>query len=339
MGPFRDSTELLHDAPALRAQAAEDSYLFLPGLLPPELVSSVGAIMGSIMAEAGWIASGQPLASAAVNAEHRCVEPQPAFMDVFYAQLSRKELHALKMHPILMETFGRLFDEPAFCVPHCVMRMAFPDMEAYATPAHQDITHFEGTRENWAAWIPFVPIDAESGGLAIAAGTHRGRVYDMRPTLGAGQMVIDADLDHLDWRWSPMRPGDVLIHNCVTVHKGLPNRSRHMRVSVDARYQPLSAPVAEKCLGVSHQMKTWDDLYQGWEGDEFKYYWRDLDLEVEPFTYHWYDRRDRRAIEMGEAGDREALVALENIVLKHRDPQMRDRAKAALVNLAPASSS
>ena len=79
----------------------------------------------------------------------------------------------------------------------------------------------------------------------MAAGTHNGPIYDMRPTLGAGQMIIDADIEGLDWRWSPMMPGDVLIHNCVTVHRGLPNRSRIMRVSVDARYQPLSAPGAE----------------------------------------------------------------------------------------------
>lgn len=146
-------------------------------------------------------------------------------------------------------------------------------------------------------------------------------------------MIIDADIEGLDWRWSPMMPGDVLIHNCVTVHRGLPNRSRIMRVSVDARYQPLSAPVAEKCLGVSHQMRSWADLYRGWDDDEYKYYWKDLNLKVEPFTFRWYDRRDQRAIEMGEAGDREAAVALENIELKHRDSAMRERAARALRKL------
>ena len=333
MKPLVDSTDLLHEPEALRARARQDGYVFVRGLLPAEEVLSVGQEMGGVMAKAGWIDADSPLASAEVNLDKRCVEPQPPFMDVFYEQLSRKSLHALKMHPNLMATFERLFDEEPFCVPHCVMRMAFPEMLDYATPAHQDITHFEGTRHNWAAWIPFTPIDELAGGLAVAAGTHNGDVYDMRPTLGAGQMVIDADIDDLDWRWSAMAPGDVLIHNCVTVHKGLPNRSRAMRVSVDARYQPLSAPVAEKCLGVSHQMKTWEDLYRGWEGDEYKYYWRELDLNVEAFSYYWYDRRDHRAIEMGEAGDKEATVALENITLKHRDPDMRARASRALANL------
>ena len=38
-------------------------------------------------------------------------------------------------------------------------------------------------------------------------------------------------------------------------------------------------------------------------------------------------------VEMGEAGDGEAAVALENITLKHRDPGRRARAAAALENL------
>lgn len=333
MKPLLDSTSLLDDPVALRARADADGYLLLRELLPRELVEDVGNELGGIMADAGWIAPDRPLASATANAAHQCVEPQPAFMAVFYEQLSRKSLHALKMHDRLMALFHTLFDEAPLCVPHCVMRMAFPGMEHYATPAHQDITHFEGSHKNWAAWIPFTPIDEQTGGLAVASGSHRGPIYDMRPTLGAGQMIIDADIDELDWRWSPMTPGDVLVHNCVGVHKGLPNRATTMRVSVDARYQPLSEPVAEKCLGVSHQMRTWDELYQGWDDDEYKYYWRDFDLDVVPFTYRWYDRRDERAIEMGEAGDQEATVALENITLKHRDPAMRASAAAALATL------
>ena len=153
-------------------------------------------------------------------------------------------------------------------------------------------------------------------------------------------MVIDSDLDQLDWRWSPMQTGDVLIHNCQTIHKGLPNNSGAMRVSMDCRYQPLSDPIGEKYLGVSHQMRTWDQLYGDWEADDpLKYYWRDHDLTVEPFSYQWYDRRDERAIQMGEAGDIEALVALENISLKHRDPNVRSRAEVALGKLRSAVSS
>ena len=338
MRPLTDSTGIQHDGPKLRERAEADGYVLIRGLLPRSLLEEIAAEIAGPMAEAGWIEPGAPLAGARPDLSKFCVEPQPPFMEVFYRQLSLRSLHALKLHENLMGFFGRLFGEEAFCPPHFVMRLAFPCRDEYATPAHQDYTHFEGSRRNWAAWIPFTDIDAARGGLAIAAGSHKGGVLDMRPALGAGQMVIDADLDACDWRWSPMQVGDVLIHNCQTIHKGLPNSSGAMRVSMDCRYQPLSEPVGEKYLGVSHQMRSWADLYADWaEDDPLKYYWRDLPLTVQPFEYRWYDRRDERAIEMGEAGDPEALLALENISLKHRSTDVRRRAEAALSRLRAAS--
>lgn len=333
MQPFADSTAIQCDAARIRARADADGYLLIRGLLPREDVESVGEALGTKMADAGWIPPGLPLREAPANPDKRCVEPQPAFMEVCYLQHSLKCVHALKMHPRLMAFFGTLFGEEALCAPHFDIRVMFPEMEAYATPAHQDYVHLEGSRRGWAVWIPFVPITEESGGIEYAAGSHAGGAYDMRPALGAGLMALDAELEGFDWRWSPMEPGDVLFHNVLTVHRGLPNRARTLRVSMDSRYLPLSEPVGEKYLGVTQQLTTWDTLYQGWDGEEYKYYWRNMDLEVVPFTYHWYDRRDEKAIEMGEAGEPEALLALESIAHKHRDPSMRERAGRALEKL------
>jgi ectoine hydroxylase-related dioxygenase (phytanoyl-CoA dioxygenase family) len=332
--PLTESTNFQSDGNQLRVRADADGYLLIRDLLPSALIEEVAAELALTMAEAGWILADEPLSKALADVSKFCVEPQPPFMEVFYKQLSLRSLHALKHHENLLALFQTLFDEPVLSPPHFVTRLAFPFKDDFATPAHQDYTHFEGSRRNWAAWIPFTDVDRDRGGLAVAAGTHKGGVLDMRPALGAGQMVIDADLNALDWRWSPMRVGDVLIHNCQTIHKGLPNQSGRMRVSMDCRYQPLSEPIGEKYLGVSHQMRSWDELYADWaEDDPLKFYWRDLDLKVEPFTYHWYDKRDERAIQMGGAGDPEALVALENISLKHRDPEVRARAAVALNSL------
>ncbi len=330
MKPLHDSTADRNNPEQLRESAARDGYLLLRNLLPAADVIEIGQELAHTMAESGWITPDEPLETATADISKFCVEPQPAFMEVFHKQLSLKSMHALRSHPAIIELFDELFEEPTFAVPHFVTRLAFPQHEDYATPAHQDHVHFEGSKRNWAAWIPFTTVDEQRGGLAIAAGSHHDGAYDMRPALGAGQMIIDADLSEMDWRWSPMGPGDVLIHNCLTVHRGLPNSTTSMRVSVDYRYQPLSEPVGAKFLGVSHQMKTWDELYEGWDGNEFKHYWADLDLDIEPFEYRWYDRRDELAIAMGERADPEALLALENITLKHRDESVRERAKAAL---------
>lgn len=215
---LKDSTALTGNANALRAAAEQEGYLLIRNLLPRDDVDRVGAELAKVMSEAGWIDAEAPLAVARANPAARCVEPQPAFMEVFYAQLALQSLHALKAHDALMQMFEDLFDETPFGVPHCVTRMAIPDMDAYATPAHQDYVHFEGSQRNWP-------------------------------------------------------------------------------------------------------------------DDRFQYYWQDLPLTIEPFSFQWYHRRDRLAIEMGEAGNPEAAVALENITLKHRDARMRERASAALAKL------
>lgn len=337
MRPMAEATTLLATPDALREQADRDGYLLLRGLLPGDAVAAAGREIAAVLAEAGWIPKGANLADAPADPKKFCVEPQSAFMDVFYRLLSLRSLHALKQHSALMAAAEALFGEAPFATPHFVMRMAFPSGEDFATPAHQDFVHFEGSRKNWAAWIPFAPVDHARGGLAVAAGSHKLGPLDMRPALGAGQMAIDRDLSDLDWRWSPFEPGDVLLHNCLNVHKGRANQSNNLRVSMDCRFQPMSEPVGEKYLGVSHQMRSWDDLYAGWDDDAYKYYWRNLDLTVEPFSYRWYDRRDERAIQIGAAGDPVARIALENIILKHRDPAMRKQAEAALAALSAQS--
>ena len=76
----------------------------------------------------------------------------------------------------------------------------------------------------------------------------------------------------------------------------------------------------------SLQRCDWETLYRGWDDAAYKYYWRDLDLEVVPFDLTPFDRRDTRAIELGFAGDLKARSALIGVVDRHRDPALRARA-------------
>lgn len=173
MQAMLDSSDCLNDVVVLQERAERDGYLLLKGLLPRTSVEAVGVDLAAVMASADWIEADIHLDQARANDEKFCVEPQPAFMDVFYRQLSLRSLNALKMHDSLLAFFAQLFGEQPFPVPHSVMRVAFPHRAAYATPAHQDFVHLEGSRKNWAAWIPITTIDEARGGLAVAAGSHR----------------------------------------------------------------------------------------------------------------------------------------------------------------------
>ena len=175
----------------------------------------------------------------------------------------------------------------------------------------------------------------EMGGYSLAPGTHKSGYYEFEPALGIGQMEI-VDLPER-WVHGPTRMGDVVIHHTMLVHRGVPNRSRSIRLSVDCRYQRLSDPVVDRALIPSLQQSDWETLYQGWEDDAYKYYWKDFDLEIVPFDLTPIDKRDNRAIEMGFQGDPRARSALIGVIHRHRDPGTRARAAAALKHLDAAS--
>ena len=141
----------------------------------------------------------------------------------------------------------------------------------------------------------------------------------------------------MDWHWSPLEAGDVILHSCLTVHRGVPNRSTRMRLSTDYRFQPIAEPFCETVLLPHRQMAPWEALYRGWTRDDLKYFWRRHELTVVPFDMSYYEARDRLAFEMAERGDGRARSALQRVVSNDPDPAKRARAEAALASLDAAA--
>ena len=106
------------------------------------------------------------------------------------------------------------------------------------------------------------------------------------------------------WVTGDFEAGDALIFQDVTVHKALPNRTRSIRMSFDARYQKLSEPMADVNLMPYAGCGSWDEVYAGWSSREGQYYWKDLPITIVPLDRSHYERRDAMAFEMAEAGDR-----------------------------------
>ena len=104
-------------------------------------------------------------------------------------------------------------------------------------------------------WLPLGDCPAEMGGLAIARGSHRDGVRDFTVSNGAGAMEV---IDPLEGSWvaGPLEAGDVLIFHSLTVHKGLPNRTDRLRISLDNRYQRASEPICERCRVIKRHGKT-----------------------------------------------------------------------------------
>jgi hypothetical protein len=270
--PMPDSAALIDRPAELRARAAGDGYLLLRGLLPPAAVLAVRRDVLALAAAAGWCDEAG-LARPGV----RFVVGQPEF-DALYDRVQRLEgFHRLALHPRLLGLYRALFGEPVLAHPRNIARIMFPENNAYATPAHQDVIYIHGTPETWTAWIPLGDCPRELGGIAVLVGSHRSGVYPTRPALGAGGRGIDVAGLPFPAAAADMDAGDVLTFHSHAIHMALPNSTRtRMRLSVDYRYQPAAQPVDASSLQPHHGRVSWEEIYAGWKSPEGRYYWRGL---------------------------------------------------------------
>ena len=329
MKPFKDSTDMAGDGTQLRQRMQEDGYLFIRGLLPDDILEALRRAFLEIAREAGWVSADRPTEDAIADLDGFCVEPEADYMDVYAGIYGIQAFHALQHHPNIVRLLERMTGEPVLPHPRIIARTIFPQREAYTTPPHQDFIPIQGTAETYTAWIPLSDLPFEMGGLQVAAGSHRRGVYDFKPALGAGGIEVTDPLEGA-WVNSPFEQGDVLFFHSMLVHKGLPNHSDRLRMSIDARYQRISDPIAPGSILPHSQPNTWENIYRGWEDESLKYYWEKYDLEVVEYDNSYHDKRDRMAFDMAERGDETAVSALQRIIARHNDPAMRERAAELL---------
>jgi hypothetical protein len=332
MHPLLDSTDLIDNGPALAERMRRDGYLFLRGLLPQADIRSLQRQIGEIVRDAGWLRRDASVEEALADPAGFCVDPDPSYLTTLRRINKLQDYHALKHHPALIALFERMLGGPVFPHPRVLMRNIFPAREEYTTKAHQDFPNVQGTTEVFTAWFPLIDCPMEVGPLQVAVGTHTGDVYDFDIGAGAGGIEIT---DPFEGRWAsgPFAAGDVLIFNSLTVHKGVPNRSDRLRMSMDVRYQRVSEPFNFDNANADGQPLSWEDIYAGWRSDELKYYWRRLNLTEQAFDRRWFDKRDSRAFELAEAGDPRARSVLQRIVARDADPEKRARAQRLLAAL------
>ena len=335
MQPFLDSTAVINDGAELDRRMKRDGYLFIRQLLPAAVVENLRMQILEIAHDAGWVQRDAPLADAVADLNGFCVEPEPVYMQKYHAMYKLPDLHAIQHHPNLVDLFERMLDEPVLPHPRIIGRTIFPQREAFTTPPHQDFIPIQGTADTYTAWIPLSDLPTELGGLQIAAGSHRRGVYDIQPAMGAGGLEVVDPLDGA-WTYSPFNQGDVLIFHSLAVHKGMPNGSDRLRMSLDARYQKASEPIAPGSLQPHSQPSAWEEIYADWPEMDLKYYWRKWDMEVKEYDNSYHDKRDVMALKMAREGDTRAISTLQRIIARDDSPAKREEAEALLAALQQA---
>ena len=332
MKPFLDSTDVNNNGSELRKRMKRDGYLFIRRLLPTEALESLRLKLLEIAREAGWVKKDAPLEQAIADLNGFCVEPEPEYNKVYIRMYKLQEFQAIYHHPNLMTLFEILLNDTVLLHPSVIGRTIFPQREAFTTPPHQDFVPIQGSPDTYTAWIPLSDITKELGSLQIASGSHLSGVYDFRPSIGAGGMEV---IDPLEGTWvsNPFKQSDVLIFHSMTVHKGLPNKTDRLRMSLDGRYQKVSDPISPHCLKPLGGICEWKDIYADWLANDFQYYWKKWDLNIKEYDYSYNKKRDEIAFEMAENGDQRAISTLQRIIAHDNDPSKRKKAEDLLAKL------
>ena len=229
------ATSILSDPNALQSQMREVGYLFFPDLVDSSRVLEVRRDVLKILDKHGVLDRACGLMEGRMRNG-----PAPTRRDLtrFHREINQLEsFNALAHSDEIRELMNRLIDGEVQVHTRKICRIKYPSDDYDIVAPHQDYFYIRGSEETYSAWLPLGEINQQMGGLAVAPGSHHARFLEHRkPEDSRFSGVSFADADRV-WHRSDYSPGDALIFHSLTLHRGLPNVSDRVRLSVDYRYQ------------------------------------------------------------------------------------------------------
>jgi SAM-dependent methyltransferase len=194
-----------------------DGYLYLPCLLDVFLLSRLRSKVEGLQ-------------------QRLQVPPGAAHDDPRFIELQREvavlpEWESLRRDPALLKMLREITGVDVQPGYGDVCRVVPAGAPASATPPHQDEFFMRNSQRTWTVWIPLADCPMRLGPLAILPGSHR------RGVLPHSNDRVGEEYVHGTWAASSLSCGDVLVFQGRTVHRALPNLTRHTtRISADFRY-------------------------------------------------------------------------------------------------------
>ena len=180
---LRDSSEILGDWAVLRERIAEDGYVFVRGLLDPELVRAVGRRGLGALQAAGWTEPGGDPVTAAPVAPVRAVRMRDAFGQPGYRDIVRDPgFNSLAFTEPVVSLMAQILGPEGFCYPVKVPRVVYPTTFAPHQPGNYTHKDYNAVQDMFTCWVPLGEIPFSLGGLALEPGSqHSARIRRSLP--------------------------------------------------------------------------------------------------------------------------------------------------------------
>lgn len=273
LAPVRDSSDALHDVQTLRSRMEQDGYLYLPGLLNKQWVLDARREVIEVLASNEQLDPAFP----AMDAVYKPGGKHGYNIDIAHddKRLKGKDgpVHRVLYSGEIMDFFTRFLGDVVRHYDFTWYRVCGP---GYATTPHCDIVYMgRGTPNVYTTWTPLGDVPFEQGGLMLLEGSHRNerlkQTYGKKDVdsfcvnktgkaaldgwhskYGGGLTINPNQLQRsIGGRWvtGEYRAGDVLIFSMFTIHASIDNKSNHIRISTDSRYQLASEAADERWIG------------------------------------------------------------------------------------------
>ena len=251
IGELVDSSALLGDGEALRANLAEHGYLLLRSVVEHGTAWSARQEVLARLAEVGEIDLPQETFSGASQRGEFAGDAGAFLRSVCDGPRLRAAIDDAQ----LSETISVIFGEPARGHDYVYLRVAIPGR---GTAPHCDYPFFtRATGRVLTCWLCMSDLAFEQGALYVVEGSHAWqkhiaamRGFDLERENGARQATLSDDIvqfaetHNCRLLVSKFSAGDILLFSKNLIHGAFDHRApeKPVRISCDVRWQPISEP-------------------------------------------------------------------------------------------------
>ena len=249
------------------SQYDEQGYLVVPDLLDDD---DLAPARGAMMEKVDQIAD--ELVEAELIKDRLRDEPLETRLAMLFENLSPEDFvtftgqswrdrmpgyFVLMSNSKILDVVESLIGPEIFANPVYNVRPKVPHVAAGEVPWHQDKSYWPGSKSNpvVTVWIALVDATLTNGCLRVIAGTQHEPVGEFHFETYSGTAYRELDEEkvrHLrsTARAVPAQAGTGIIFNDRFIHSSGPNTSRHVRWSIDLRYQPADQdPMRQHGIG------------------------------------------------------------------------------------------